>query len=262
MPKVLLQDAKIFSIFVLISIFLVTFDNLNLLNLPKSFVQTITTPIQYGLFKSATAFTKQFEFIILSRRAAQENKALTEQLAQVLSENANLRRKLSETEGFLAQQNSLSPQTYDLVPVRPMGLSRYLLIDKGANDNLKLNQAVVYKDSYIGIIKSISPKNSQVILASDPDSKVAAFVASKDGRARGILLGQFGSEMLLDKILHQEPIQTGDLVYSEGTEGSLPRGLVLGTVTEVLDRENEIFKQAKIKPVFEIGNLDIVFVVN
>lgn len=262
MVKALLSDLRIFLILSFISLTLTALDNFNFLNFPKSLVQIVTTPIQYGLFKTSIVFSKQFEFVVLSRRAAQENKALSEQLAQVLSENANLRRKLSETEGFLAQQNSLSPQTFNLVAARPIGKSRYLSLDKGESDGLSLGQAVIYKDNYIGTIKEISAKTSQVILASDPDSKVAAFVASKDGRARGILAGEFGSEMILDKILHSEPISKGDLVYSEGTEGNLPRGLVLGLVNEVLDRQNQIFKQAKIRSVFEVGNLDIVFVVN
>ncbi len=67
--------------------------------------------------------------------------------------------------------------------------------------------------------------------------------------------------MLLDKVLHQEVVSEKDLVYSEGTEGKFPRGLILGQVTQVFERENEIFKQAKVKPVFGIGDLDLVFVI-
>ncbi len=98
-------------------------------------------------------------------------------------------------------------------------------------------------------------------MASDPDSRLTAFSQSDSGRGKGVLSGQFGSEMLLDKILHEEPIKVGDLVYSEGQEIEIPRGLVLGQVTQLIEKDEEAFKQAKIKPVFNIGDLEVVFVV-
>lgn len=259
--KALLLEGKTFITFLILSLFLILLDYLRVLDLPKSFLEKITVPIQYGLYKSSKSALKQFEFIILSRRAAQENKALTEQLATVISENADLRRRLSETQGFLEQQQALDSRTYNLAAARPIALSRYLKIDRGTLQGLKVGMPVVYKDSYIGQIKEVTPNESLVILSSDPDSKIAAFSQNKNGKAKGVLIGQFGSEMLLDKILHQESLSKGDLVYSEGTEGSLPRGLILGQVSQVLERENEVFKQAKLKPVFDIGNLDIVFVI-
>lgn len=257
----LLRDMKIFIPLVLLSVFLISMDNLKLLDLPKSLVQKITVPIQYGFYQYGQSVSKQFEFMILTRKTAQENKALTEQVAQILSENANLRRKLSEAEGFLEQQKSLNPKTFNLSPARPIGLSRYLRIDKGSEDGLVLGQAVVYKDNFLGIIKNLSSRNSEVILPSDPDLKIAAFASNKNGKSRGVLVGEFSSGMLLDKILHQEPIEKGDLVYTEGTETNLPRGLVIGQVSEVNVQENEIFKQAKVKSIFNASTLDIVFVI-
>jgi len=255
------KTTKIFFLLTLASIILIFFDSFRFFDIPKSLLQNVTVPVQFGLYKSSQAVGRQFEFVLLARKSFQENKALNEQLAQVLSENADLRRRLAETQGFLDQQKSLDPRTYDLVPARPISISRYLIIDKGSSDGLKVGQPVVYKDTYVGQIKDISPKSSSVIFPSDPDSKLAAFVSSKDGRARGILSGQFGSDMLMDKVLHSEPVKQGDLVYSEGTEGNLPRGLVLGQVSDVMDRPNEIFKQAKVKSVFNISDLDIVFVI-
>ena len=257
----LLSDIKVFLSLVLISILLIFTDNLGILNLPKSVLQQVTSPIQYGLYKTSLGVGRQFEFIILTRRASQENKALTEQLAQVLSENASLRRKLAETESFLNQKNTLSPQEFNLVAARPIGLGRFLLIDKGSNDGLKINQVVLYKDNYIGKIKEVSPQKSQVMLSTDPDSKISAYVANENGKGRGVLIGQFGQEALLDKVLHQEPISKNDLVYSEGGEVEIPKGLILGTVIDVSQNDNEVFKRAKVKFMFDITNLDVVFVI-
>lgn len=255
------KNFKAFITLLLISIFLGLGDVFNFLNLPKSLVQQLTIPIQYGLYRSYLTISRQFEFVLNARQAAQENKALSEQLAQILSENANLRKKVAEAQSFLDQEKTLSERVFNLTPARPIGFARFLLIDKGREDGLKQNQVVVFKDNYIGKILEAEPRKSKIILASDPDSRISAFSQSESGRAKGILLGQFGSEMLLDKILHEEPIKEGDLIYSEGQEVEIPRGLILGQVSQVIEKDNEIFKQARIKPVFDIADLEVVFVV-
>jgi cell shape-determining protein MreC len=50
-------------------------------------------------------------------------------------------------------------------------------------------------------------------------------------------------------------------VYSEGQESEIPRGLVLGQVAQVIEKDNEIFKSAKIKPVFDIADLEVIFII-
>lgn len=232
-----------------------------MLTIPKGILQQITIPVQYGLYRSSLGVSRQFEFILQARQAAQENKALSEQLAYVLSENSNLRKKLGESQSFLDQEKTLSDKTFNLIPARPIGFSRFLFIDRGSDDGIKVNQAVIFKDNFIGKVVEVDPKKSKVILASDPDLRISAFSQSDDGRAKGILIGQFGSEMLLDKILHEEPIKIGDLVYSEGVELEIPRGLILGQVSQVLQKDNEIFKQAKVRSVFDSTDLEVVFVV-
>ncbi len=145
--------------------------------------------------------------------------------------------------------------------MRVYKLDRYLKIDKGLSSGIKEGQAVVVNDNFIGKIVGVSEKASNIQLLQDPDSKVAVFSQGLGGKAKGVLSGQFGLELLMDKILHEEKISEGDLVYSEGTEGYLPRGLILGRVSEVTEKENELFKKAKVKPVFDLRDLELVFVI-
>ncbi|MDD2823469.1 MAG: rod shape-determining protein MreC [Candidatus Daviesbacteria bacterium] len=259
--KIILLDFKLFIILIICSVFLFVFDRLGALNFPKSILQTLTTPVQYGLYKNSTNFKKQFNFIVNARKASLENNALKQQLALIAAENAALQKKVKDNEDLVDQYNKLNPQTFDLMPARVLGVERYVILDKGLNDGVIEQQAVVYKDNYLGQTKNVTPKTAQVIMATDPESKIAAFSQGSLGRAKGILQGQFGSEMLMDKILHEEIVNVGDLVYSEGTEGKLPKGLVLGKVTAVLERQNEIFKQAKVEPIFKLVDLDTVFLI-
>lgn len=258
--KVVFSDPKLLLGLVFLSFILMLFDSLNFLNLPKSLVQTITTPVQYGLYRSVTSLGQNFQFIFTTRQAYLENRALKLQMGELLTENSGLRKRLLENETLVDQYNKLSPVTYDLLPVHVIGSGRFLTLDRGTDDGVMAGQAVVYKDNYIGQVKEASPKTSRVLLPFDPDSKIAVFSQGVDGRARGILEGQFGAEFLMDKILHQENVAMGDLVYSEGIEGRFPKGLVMGKISEVLEKENEVFKQAKVLPLFDAVDLDMVFV--
>lgn len=236
-------------------------DYLKLLSIFKSFASLATNPISFGLYDTKQNIGRQFYFIFEARFSSQENKALKEQLSQLLSENTNLKKRLAEAQTQLEQFNFISPSTYNLVAARPVGFNRFLKIDKGEESGIKQNQAVVFKDNYVGKVKQVGVKNATIELLEDPDSKIAAFSQSLNGRSKGVVIGQFGTEGLMDKILHEESIEVGDLIYSEGLEGFLPRGLILGKVTEVKELPNEVFKQAKIKPVFDIRDLELVFVI-
>lgn len=231
------------------------------LDFPKKIASYITNPISFGLYNSYQGVRSQLYFVFASRFVARENKTLKEQLGTLLFENTTLKKRLSEVQSQLEQFEFISPTTYNLVPARPVGLGRFLKIDKGSGDGIRVGQAVMFKDNFVGRIKETSLKSSTVLLMQDPDSKIASFTQGGGGRAKGVVVGQFGTESLMDKILHEEIIEIGDMVYSEGTEGFLPRGLILGKVSEVLERKNEVFKQAKVKPVFDIRDLELVFVI-
>lgn len=248
-------------ILTIISLLIFLLDSWHFLDFLNRGFSYITNPISFGLYDASRKVASQFEFIFKARFAAQENKALKRELQDLLSENANLRKRLAETESLLSQQNYLDPKIYNLIPARPIGLSRYLQIDKGEDDGVKVGQALIFKDNFIGKITAATQKKAEVELLSDPNSKVAAFSIGRMGRSRGVLMGQFGSDILFDKILHEEQIQVGDLVYSEGTEGYLPRGLILGKVTQVLEEENTVFKQAKVAPNFDLRDTEVVFVI-
>lgn len=257
----IIPNLKIFSLLVILSFLILVFDFFHILDLPKNLAGYITNPITFGLFRTSKDIGRQFEFIFASRRAGQENSALKEQIGQLLSENANLRKSLAEAESQISQKEHLDPRTYNMTAARPIGLGRFLKIDKGSSSGIKAGQAVVFNDNYVGKIIEVSPKTSSIQLLQSPDSKVAAFSINKEGRAKGVLVGNFGTEIIMDKILHEEKIEVGDLVYSEGTEGFLPRGLILGRVLQLLGEENELFKQAKVEPTFDIKDLELVYII-
>lgn len=236
-------------------------DKIGFLNFSKKYTYYLSNPISFGIYRTYQGVLQQFQFIYNLRNAAQQNVALKVNLDELMTENASLRKRLSEAETQIIQQNYLDPKNYYLTAARPIGLARHLKIDKGSSQGIKEGQVAVFKDNYIGKIVQVSEGNALLQLPSDPSSKLSAFSLGLEGRARGVVTGQFGTEILMEKILHEEKIQQGDLVYSEGLEDFLPRGLILGKVVEVNELPNEVFKTARIEPLFDTKDLDLVFVI-
>lgn len=256
-----IPNLQLFLSLLLLTIVIFGLDNFSLLTLPKQVGFFITNPISFGIYRAKQSLSSQFYFIFASRKAGQENLALKEQLGQLISENAQLKRKLAETEAQVEQEINLSPKTYNMLAARPVGVDRFLKIDKGSLDGVSVGQVVVFKDNYIGQVVTVSEHGASVRLTHDPDSKVAAFSQGKSGRAKGVVKGEFGTEITMDKILHEEPIEPGDLIYTEGTEEALPRGLVIGRVISIDDQQNQVFKKAKVEPLFDLRDLEVVFLI-
>jgi len=185
-----IPNFKLLLILTFFSILFLILDLLHLLILPKQFLSYLTSPISFGLYTNNQKLGRQFYFIFEARFAAKENRALKEQIGKLLSENSQLRKRLAESQSLLSQGQHLDPQTYTLIPAHPIGIGRYLKIDKGLSSGLKLDQAVVINDNYIGKINKIEAQTATVQLLSDPDSKVAAFSQGLEGKAKGILIGQ------------------------------------------------------------------------
>lgn len=245
---------------VILSLVILAADLIGFLDLPKSFLSSVTSPIQYGLYKSYQQVLWKIEPLWEIKNAVLENRALKGQLNEVLIENSALRKKLTEKNIGIDQENTLSSQTFNLLTAHVLGQSRFLIVNKGSLDGAKTGQAVVFKDNLVGKIKKVEEKRSWVILPSDPDSKLGVFSQGEVDRAKGLLVSEFGSRLLMDKILHQEKIKKGDLVYSEGDE-EIPRGLLLGQISEVLEKPNEVFKKAYVEPLFRVIDLDMVYII-
>ena len=92
-----IPNLQLFLILIFLSLVIFALDVAQYLNFPKQISFYITNPISFGLYRNSQVIGKQFYFIFAARFAAQENKALKEQLGQLFAENANLKRRPSRT---------------------------------------------------------------------------------------------------------------------------------------------------------------------
>src|SRR5207253_865999 len=82
-------------------------------------------------------------------------------------------------------------------------------------------------------------------------------------RIRGVLRGSAtGYPEIAKSVMADEKVERGERVLTSGGDQVYPRGLIVGTVEQVLgDREGEPFLTIRVKPFANLNRLDEVLVI-
>lgn len=194
----------------------------------------------------------------------QENDLLRKRIDLLTLENSRYQelllanRRLHTLLNF--QQNTDEP----LLPARVIGwdssgLFKSITIDKGEHDGLTINMPVVNAEGVVGRVVSVCPGYSQVLLITDQNSAVDGLV--QRSRGRGTLRGRGSSGCYFDYVIKTCEIEAGDTIVTSGMGGVFPKGLYLGTVTNIRDVRSKLFKDVRVVPAVDFSKLEEVLIV-
>jgi rod shape-determining protein MreC len=192
-----------------------------------------------------------------------ENRQLKEQIEQMrleqvrLSEDAAQARRL---QSLLAFKEQFIAKT---IPAQVIGssgsdLSQSIYIDKGSDDGIAQDMAVITARGIVGKVLRVFPSTSLVLMINDQSSGVGAFL--EKSRLQGVLRGSPNGELILDRVMSDEQVAAGDTLLSSGGDQIFPKGLPVGTVTKVSPGK-ELFLSVKVKPAADLSRLEEVLVV-
>jgi rod shape-determining protein MreC len=145
---------------------------------------------------------------------------------------------------------------------------RTITIDKGTDDGLKTDMAVIAPQGVVGRIIQPTARASLVQLLLDTDAAAGGVV--ERSRAQGIVIGAKNSYRL-EYIPSSADIKIGDRVVTSGIEGifpqfpreidgEYPRGFVIGHI-ESLERGAGQFENVVVRPAVDFTSLETVLVV-
>ncbi|MGO9650674.1 Rod shape-determining protein MreC [Candidatus Sulfotelmatobacter sp. SbA7] len=225
-------------------------------------VNTIT-PFEKGIVWAQHSSSNLWHNYFYLRGVRQENRDLKQKIQQMeierarLSEDANQARRLQALLGFKEQ---FIAQTVAAQVIGSSGSeqSRSVYIDKGSNAGLKSDMAVITGDGVVGKTLLVSRSVSQVLLIDDQTSGVGAIL--EKSRLQGILRGTPAGEIVLEKVMSDEPVQPGEKVLTSGGDRIFPKGLPVGTVTRV-SPGSELFLNIRVKPAADLSRLEEVLVI-
>lgn len=191
-----------------------------------------------------------------------ENRQLKEQIEQMRLEQVRLTEDASQArrlQTLLAFKEQFIAKTVAAQVIGSSGsdLSRVVYIDKGKNDGIDREMAVITADGIVGKVLLVYPNEAQVLLISDQSSGVGAIL--ENSRLQGVLRGSPNGEVVLERIMSDEAVQPGETVLTSGGDQIFPKGLHVGTVTKV-GAGKDLFLNIKIRPAADLSKLEEVLV--
>ena len=226
--------------------------------------QTVATPVRYvgsavsspiaglgNVVGNLTADSKS-----LSDLEA-ENESLKSQVAQLSeyqSEAENLLGllQLRDTYKLTSTVARVTSQSTD-------SWSSTITIDKGSGDGFAVGMPVMSSTGVIGQISECGPSSSTVRLVSDENSGVSAKVQGSG--AQGQLVGSPDGTLRLTLVRTDQQVNVGDSVVTSGLGGTYPKGLPIGTVSNVSKASGAMYYDITVEPLTRAGNLEEVLVI-
>lgn len=205
-----------------------------------------------------------------------------ESLGDLRSENARLRRQVDELTRQASSVPDLEREVQQLremlalrrsqpalqwlearvILVDPDNLGRAVTINRGTHDGVQDGMTVMTARGLVGRVVRATGASAKVMLITDVSSSATSII--RGGQASGIISGQRradGFGLVMRHITQGEPIKSDDRVVTSGLGGVFPAGILVGTVTDVRQRDTDLFQEATIEPAVDMRRLDVVYVV-
>ena len=200
------------------------------------------------------------------RNVRQQNKDLQAEIDRLRLEQAEMIEDVRQGQRLEALNGFQQKYLYKTLAAQVIGgsgsdLSRVFYLDKGKEDGIARDMAVITADGIVGKVREVYPRSAQVLAINDQSS--GAGVLLEQTRIRGILRGNAEGQPAIVNILADQRIKPGEKVLTAGGDQIFPRGLPVGVVDKIeRDPDRDGFIQVVVKPAAHLNGLDEVLVIS
>ena len=252
------QNRRIFKVLIVVSFLLFLVAN----------SKTITNTLRINLSDSTSAPLGFFHNIVSSVKSIIPFASLGEE-NRILRERLNLlNRRLNELKSVYDENERLKSFigfkktiAYFTVPAQvigrdPTNWSNSIIINKGANDGVRQNRAVLSTKGLVGRVLEVGRRSAKILLISDPNSKVGVVI--QKNRQGGILIGRPDGKCKMIYISLDSDVALGDKVITAGFGEIFPKDILVGEVVRVGKEPGRLYKYAIVRPVEDLSRLEEV----
>jgi len=214
----------------------------------------------YPLSKISKFFSSYLFLVNVKERnqvLERENSALKAELARV---------RESELEGIRCREmlgfSQLIPKQLAAARVISRSLFsefRTVDVDKGTYHGVQEGMVAMAPSGLVGYISSSSTLTSKVRLITDVKSAVDAVIQRT--RANAIVKGYNSNLCVLKYLDNPLDVIQGDMVVSSGMGGVFPKGILVGTVSEVKKSPEGVLVEIFLKPSVDMEKLEELWIV-
>lgn len=253
---------------IVLLIILVILSNLNIEKLSsiEGSINKIVIPIQNAFIMLKNKVSGNDDFVLNIANLEKENEELKSKISQleqaqreleiIKAENATLKEYMNLTEKYSA---------YKTVPAYIIGkdisnFSNIMIINAGKNDGIEVNMTVIADAGLVGHIVSVSSDSAKVMPIIDSASSVSATISTtREGIiCRGVMDSYYLKAM---NIPTEASLVIGDNVETSGMGGIYPKGVLIGTIKEVVNTKNITDRYAVIKTAVDFESVETVLVI-
>lgn len=215
-----------------------------------------------------TRFVVIQDFITVPRDVValrQRNAQLETEVSKLQAQVVQLQNSVSQADALAALVNfsrSNPENSYTAASVigrDPSPFLRYIIIDKGSNQNLRRGMPVVTDQGLVGRVDAVINNAARIQLITDTASSVN--IRLEKTKKEAILTGTIAGDLILDLVSQDVKIEPGDLVLTSGLSGGFPADLIVGQVINSRKRDSDLFQEAVVQPVVDFTKLKIVLVI-
>jgi rod shape-determining protein MreC len=194
-----------------------------------------------------------------------QNKDLQQELTRMRIEQAAIAEDALEgrrLQALLAFREHYVSSTVAAQVIGDSGsdMSRVLTIDKGSNDGLRPDMAVITPDGIVGKIRDVASSTAHVLEIDDPSSGAGVILVST--RIRAILRGTTAGRAQIGNLTADSRIKPGEQVLTSGGDQVYPRGLAVGTILSIgPDPNNQPYTAIVVKPAVNLDRVEEVLVI-
>jgi rod shape-determining protein MreC len=230
----------------------------------KDFSVTLVAPIQRGF---TTIFRPVGNFF-----------SSIGELGSLRSENEELENRLEQAEAEIREAESLIDQnvrltemldlekswvvsdrvTARVIATGPTNFKWAAIIDKGRDDGIRPDMAVIAPEGLVGKVYSASSDHATILYIID--RRGAARARVDDGRDAGIVHGNGAGEPLtFEYVSVNADAAVGDMVVTSGfDQGIFPPGIPIGQIVDVGGDARQATKEIDVEPYVDFSTLDLV----
>ena len=225
-------------------------------------ISTIT-PVEKFFVHGGSGFFNGWSNYVYLRGVRRENRELRGQLEQMRLEQVRLQQDALQARRLQSLFNFKEEFISATLPAQVIGSSgsdqsRVIYIDKGSEDGVKVDQAVIAPDGIVGKVLRVLPTSSQILMINDQLSGVGATL--EKSRLQGILAGTPNGALIIKYVMKDEKVEPGENVMTSGGDRIFPKGLSIGRVVESSGGK-DMFLNIRVVPAANLSKIEEVLVV-
>lgn len=211
-----------------------------------------------------SAIDQYFSLIDVNGRLSQRNLYLERQVSELTEK---LSSYAPEDTTNLQRLQIQAVAGLRMIPAKVVANSvdrndNFITIDKGLADGVRKDMGIVSGFGVVGIVYLVSEHYSVVIPVLNTHSNISCTIRNRGYFGYLHWDGGPSDEAYVDDVPRHARFRKGDVVVTSGYSSVFPKGITVGTITQVYNSANGMSYRLKVRLSTDFGSLRDVFVIS